>query len=274
MPFLNMHRYLSEREYPVPKVYRAEIGNGLIALEDLGNETLEHAMADARSGAERASLYLEAVRLIVHLQTMGAEQPDPDCLAFSRSFDFKLLRWELEHFREWLVQEDRKIEFTDGESQIMERSFDWLARTLADSPRVLVHRDFQSRNLMIAGEERRMAVIDFQDALLGPRVYDLVALLRDSYLELEKPLVDELIGEFSELSIQNVIKITHMFRLQTVQRKLKDAGRFVFIDRVRGIPDFLPAIPLSLSYVRDAMVELPELAELHAVLAGHLPELG
>jgi N-acetylmuramate 1-kinase len=123
------------------------------------------------------------------------------------------------------------------------------------------------------------AVIDFQDALLGPRQYDLVALLRDSYVELPAALVERLIGRYLDALAEaggprlDPIPFRATFDLLTVQRKLKDAGRFVFIDRVKGNPDFLRSIPASLRYVREALNRLPGLAELRETLARHVPEL-
>ena len=154
----------------------------------------------------------------------------------------------------------------------MAAAFDRIAQELADLPPVLVHRDFQSRNLMVSGQGE-VCVIDFQDALLGPHVYDLVALLRDSYLDLGSLQVIDLIDEFCVKRGLNAAATRRLFHLQTVQRKLKDAGRFVFIDRKRGNPAFLQSIPLSLRYVRDALSELPEYSELRSVLGKHVPEL-
>lgn len=272
-PFLNVQTYLARQAYPVPRVYRAALADGLIALEDLGDKTLEHAVRSDPHAA--VVLYRAALKLIAHLQRMGAENPDPQCLAFGRRFDFKLLRWELDHFREWLLEEGRGVHLAVEERQLVDAAFDDIATTLAASTGVLCHRDFQSRNLMVVdgrhGPELR--VIDFQDALLGPPVYDLVALLRDSYIALDKAQVLDFVDEFADLVHLDASGLRRLFHLQTVQRKLKDAGRFVFIDRKRGNPNFLPSIPLSLAYVRQALAELPEHEALSAVLARHLPEL-
>jgi len=106
-----------------------------------------------------------------------------------------------------------------------------------------------------------------------------VALLRDSYVELPAGLVDRLLqrwlDRFAEAGGPRLAPgpFRELFDLLTVQRKLKDAGRFVFIDRVKGNPDFLRSIPASLRYVREALGRRPDLAELHRVLARHLPEL-
>jgi aminoglycoside/choline kinase family phosphotransferase len=123
-------------------------------------------------------------------------------------------------------------------------------------------------------------VIDFQDALLGPRQYDLVALLRDSYVELDRPLIDEMLALYLSAFVAeggqplDAGEFAAFFDLLTVQRKLKDAGRFVFIDRVKKNPSFLAHIPASLRYVRAALARRPELAPVAEILARHVPELG
>ena len=161
---------------------------------------------------------------------------------------------------------------------MVDRAFDGIADALAAEPGGFTHRDYQSRNLMVlpGGEQ---AVIDFQDALLAPRQYDLVALLRDSYVELPPALVDRMLARYLEGLVAeggarlDPAAFRATFDLLTVQRKLKDAGRFVFIDRVRGNPGFLPSIPASLRYVREALGRRPELGELREILARHVPEL-
>ena len=122
-------------------------------------------------------------------------------------------------------------------------------------------------------------VIDFQDALQGPRQYDLVALLRDSYVELPRDLIDEMLRRYLEkLPAEGGPKLDErefagFFDLLTVQRKLKDAGRFVFIDQVKKNRSFLVHIPSSLRYVKEALARQPTLAEVAAILARHVPEL-
>jgi aminoglycoside/choline kinase family phosphotransferase len=117
-------------------------------------------------------------------------------------------------------------------------------------------------------------VIDFQDALLGTAAYDLVALLRDSYVELAPELLEALIAEYVERArVADRASFRRLFDLQTTQRKLKDAGRFAFIDRVKKNPKFLPSIPASLRYVGSALERLPELTPCRRVLARYIPEL-
>jgi len=272
LPFLNVQRFLAARDYPVPRVYRTDMRRGLLALEDLGDRTFEAAVKE-ETADRRAPLYRTAIDQIVTLQALGAGGTPADCVAFTRRFDQTLLRWELGHFREWYLEAERGVALAPDESRVVEEAFDWIARRLAAEPALLVHRDFQSRNLMMT--EGGLRVIDFQDALLGTQAYDLVALLRDSYVALAPPEVQALIGHFvARAEIADAAAFRRLFTLQTLQRKLKDAGRFVFIDRVRKNPNFLRWIPTTIDYVRDALAAAPdELAGLRQVLGRRVAEL-
>jgi aminoglycoside/choline kinase family phosphotransferase len=269
LPFLDVQRYLARAGVSVPEVYHYDEPHGLVYLEDLGDVTFEsRVLADDES--PRRHYYQLAIDQLVTLQRYAAAHPDPACVAFQRGFDYELLKWELDHFREYGL-EAQGLMLAPAEREEVERHFRRIAEELAASPRGFVHRDYQSRNLMVQDGDR-LRVIDFQDALQGSAAYDLVGLLRDSYVALAPSLVEELVdyyvgragvgGDFGRL-----------FDLQTVQRKLKDAGRFVFIDRVKHNPSFLVHIPSSLVYVRRALGRLPELAPLQEILGRHLPAL-
>ena len=117
--------------------------------------------------------------------------------------------------------------------------------------------------------EPRLRVIDFQDALLGSRAYDLVGLLRDSYVALSPSLLDDLVAHFVTTAELDAPRFQRLFDLQVVQRNL-NAGRFVFIDRVKHNPSFLAHIPNSLDYVARSLSRLPELGSLREILSRHL----
>lgn len=275
LPFLNVQRYLSAGGYPVPGILGEDRDAGYVAIEDLGDLTLEAAVS-REGGVGRRALYGRAVALIAQLQHIGLRRPDAQCVAFRRRFDEALLLWELDHFREWLLERDRGVRLTADENAVLDAAFGRIAGALAGLPPVLVHRDFQSRNLMVQGQKREaLRVIDFQDALLGPPVYDLVALLRDSYVDLPFIEVLDILSKYEVASSSSVdVDLPRHFHLQTVQRKLKDAGRFVFLDVVRGQPGYRAWIPVSLRYAGQALAALPELAGLREVLVRHIPELG
>jgi aminoglycoside/choline kinase family phosphotransferase len=273
LPFLNVRRYLERIGVRVPRVLRYDEPAGMMVLEDLGDLTFENAL---RIHSPEA-LYPRAIDLLAHLRFEAEQHLDPGCIAFNRAFDEDLYEWELHHFREYGLEIWSGRKPTGGERERLNRIFKRISAELAAAPRGFTHRDYQSRNLMVKHDE--IVVIDFQDALQGPRQYDLVALLRDSYVELDASLVDRMLDRyleaFARLGGERIDPgaFKAFFDLLTVQRKLKDAGRFEFINRVKGNPDFLVSIPASLRYVKQALERLPELSDLREIVAEYVPEL-
>ncbi|EPX62900.1 putative phosphotransferase [Cystobacter fuscus DSM 2262] len=275
LPFINVHRYLEGLGIRVPRILRYDEPAGMMVLEDLTDRTFEAAL---EGGKHRDELYTRAVDLLARLRAQAERHVDPNCLAFTRAFDEDLYDWELHHFREWGMEAWSGKKPTDAERAELDRVFRDIAKQLAAAPRGFTHRDYQSRNIMVKDGE--LVVIDFQDALQGPRQYDLVALLRDSYVELDRGFVDAMldryIATFAQLTGERIepTGFKAFFDLLTLQRKMKDAGRFEFINRVKGNPGFLVSIPASLRYVRDAFERRPEMGGLRKLVAKYVPELG
>ncbi len=273
LPFVNVHRYLTGLGVRVPRILRYDEPAGIMVLEDLTDQTFEAAL----SAGTREALYTKAVKLLAGLRADAERKPDAQCLAFTRSFDADLYEWEFHHFREWGLEAWSGQKPTDAERATLDATFKQLSAQLAAAPKGFTHRDYQSRNLMVKDGE--LVVIDFQDALLGPRQYDLVALLRDSYVELDRKFIEEMlrvyVAEFKVKTGESIAipEFTAFFDLLTVQRKLKDAARFEFIHRVKGNPGFLVSIPASLRYVKTAIAQQPKLADLHRLIAKYVPEL-
>lgn len=273
LPFINVHRYLNKLGVRVPTILRFDEPAGMMVLEDLGDITFEEGLKTN----DRRGLYRDAVRLLASLRVRAEKEHDRQCLAFTRAFDETLYDWELHHFREWGLEIWSGQKPSDSERNELDSIFKRIAAQLAAAPKGFTHRDYQSRNLML--KQGELVVIDFQDALQGPRQYDLVALLRDSYVELTRDFVDDMLDEyiiaFEQESHEriDVRPFKAFFDLLTVQRKLKDAGRFEFINRVKGNPGFLVSIPASLRYVRAALQVQPDLADLHRIVAKYVPEL-
>ena len=267
-PFLEVHALLAERSVRVPKILADGSDVGWLLVEDLGDDTL--AAYVAREPEKREDIYRSAVRDLAIAQRALADLPEASVVR-RRAFDEDLLEWELQHFREWaldacgrpLSSEDRAI--FDG---IAKR----LAARIAGWPRGFVHRDYQSRNLMVrdGGNGPELVWIDFQDALLGPRVYDLVALLNDSYQTFDRAFVTARIDEFgAALGVVGSDRETlaREFDFVTVQRKLKDAGRFVFIDREKKNPAFLQFVEPTIAKARATLARLGDDEDMR-VLAG------
>ena len=197
LPFVNVAGLLSEMALPAPRIIAHSDALGIIALEDLGDVTLQ-AHLGAASPAEHAALYREAVALVASLQRRGAEFASPDYLPYGIAFDEEKLTWELQFFMRHFLEAYRGVDaHRHASRQALDLELTALARELAAEPRVLCHRDYHSRNLML--HDGRLHMIDFQDARMGPDTYDLASLLRDSYVDFTEAQVDELLAYFLAL---------------------------------------------------------------------------
>ncbi len=285
LPFLNILRPLARSGISVPALHFYDEAAGLLYLEDFGDLTVFHACSRDGESAVRKYYPLAIDTLVrIHLQLTACGADADDCQAFSRSFDAPLLMWEFEHFLEYGIwaRRDKKPICADDEKAIR-NGFSFIAEWLAGQPRVFTHRDYHSRNLMVDGD--RLGVIDFQDALLGPATYDLASLLRDSYMALDEAFVEEMIDRYvtgmcaglepdgrERLLLTDRAAFRRLFDFTSIQRNLKAAGRFVYIDRVKGNPKFLADIPRTLGYVRRNLEKYPELESLLLHLTPYIPE--
>jgi N-acetylmuramate 1-kinase len=269
-PFLEVRALLDRAGVRVPAVLAEACDEGLLLVEDLGITLAEHL---ERAPDEREVLYRQAVLELARTQEALAPLP-VDSVVRLRQFDHDLYRAELEHFWDWAVAA-RSVSAPRAPFQ---RATDYLLRVLGALPRAFTHRDYQSRNLLVPlygspAPRGGLGWIDFQDALLGPRAYDLVALLCDSYQPFDRAFVERRLDDYAQarsLSAADRIALGRELDLLTLQRKLKDAGRFVFIDRVRKNPDFLRYFPQSMRYAGRALRILGQ-DRLFSLLAAKLP---
>lgn len=267
LPFLEVAELLHSKGLPVPEIYAEDLGNGVVLLEDLGDTTFEQSLRQVPQD-DWPGLYANAIDLLAELHASCAELPSKSIVA-RRSFDRELLDWEIEHFREWGL-EALFGELESEETATLRIASSTIVRELESMPYGFVHRDYQSKNLMVSGTGA-LTLIDFQDALLGPRAYDLVALLCDSYVDLSLELQRAMVERYAALRRIDADSLLREFWLVTLHRKLKDAGRFVFIDRVRKNSDFLQWYPQSLVYVGRALAQSEGFEELDQLLRRTIP---
>jgi aminoglycoside/choline kinase family phosphotransferase len=276
-PFLEVRDLLHANGVDVPALYAEDTDNGWLLLEDLGDDTLANYLG--RNEPARERLYRRAVTDLARAQQELHALPT-DSIVATRAFDADLLRWEIDHFREWGL-EARDHHLSPDDRKTFDEIAGRLANRIAGWPRGFVHRDYQSRNLMVRApkneNEESLCWIDFQDALLGPRVYDLVALLNDSYQTFDRAFVVERLNEYAAaMTIEDRGEIVEQFDYVTVQRKLKDAGRFVFIDRKKGNDAFLRFVSPTIRKVNEALTRLShrdtDMKALHALLKRTLPQ--
>jgi N-acetylmuramate 1-kinase len=273
LPFVNVARLLSSMPVPVPRILDHSRELGIIALEDLGDVTLQ-AHVGAASAAEHAALYREAVALITTIQHRGRELESSHYVPYNVAFDVEKLTWELRFFTKHFLEAYRGAPLSNATREALSEEFAAIAAELAAEPRVLCHRDYHSRNLML--HNGRLYIIDFQDARMGPDTYDLVSLLRDSYVDFSAQQLEALIAFFLAkrgASAAEDADFQRRFDLMALQRNLKALGTFGFQTTSRGNPVYIQYIPRTLTYVRANLARYNRFGRLRDLLAQHLDEL-
>jgi hypothetical protein len=272
LPFVNVARLFERMPAPVPAVLGHADDLGVLALEDLGDVTLQ-AHVGAASAEEHTALYEQAVDLIELFQRRGRELADDGYLPYGVAFDEARLTWECDFFVKHFLEAYRGLRWAPGEREAVRAELVTIAQELAAEPRVLCHRDYHSRNLMLHGG--RLAVIDFQDARLGPDTYDLVSLLRDSYVDIGAALVDTLVDRYLSRTgrLGDGDRFRARFDVMALQRNFKALGTFGFQTTARANPVYIQYMPRTLRHVRDTLHGRARFGRLADLLAAHLPEV-
>jgi aminoglycoside/choline kinase family phosphotransferase len=243
LPFANVQRFLAGRTDAVPNIFAISADSSLLLLEDLGDTALWDAATRAPDRAE--ALFAEALALIADLQSKAVDDGS-GCYAFRQRFDERLFLWEFEHFIEFGV--------ADAEAQCVSAARTELAlaaATLAAMPTVFCHRDYHAWNIHVL--DGRLRMIDFQDALLGPRLYDVASLLTDRITpELVDPAMEQrLIAGYlcarsgTAPAADELETALAEYRLMALQRALKVVGRFNYLAEIKGKTHYLTMIPAA-----------------------------
>ena len=265
LPFVNVARLLAEMPVPIPTVLGHADDLGVLALADLGDVTLQ-AHLGAASSAEHAALYRQAVALIATLQRRGAELASSKYIPYGVAFDVEKLTWELDFFIKHFIEAYRGVVIAQPVKEELRREFAVVIESLAAERRVLCHRDYHSRNLMLHGGE--LYIIDFQDARMGPDTYDLASLLRDSYVDLPEKTVSELLAYYLAVCGRTgeEREFRQRFDVMALQRNLKALGTFGYQTTARRNPVYIQYIPRTLRYVRSNLEQLPQFAKIRELL--------
>ena len=271
LPFVNVARLLEQMPVPIPAVIGHAEDLGVLALADLGDVTLQ-AHLGAATPAEHAALYRQAVSLISTMQRRGAELESPEYLPYGIAFDVEKLTWELDFFIKHFIEAYRGVLIPPGVRDELRRELSHVVETLASEPRVLCHRDYHSRNLMLHDEQ--LYIIDFQDARMGPDTYDLVSLLRDSYVDLPEQTVSDLLAYYLALNGRTGEErdFRARFDVMALQRNLKALGTFGYQTTARRNPVYIQYIPRTLRYVSTNLENLPQFGRVHELLADLVEE--
>lgn len=257
-PYIRVAAMLAEVGVNAPKILHRDEAQGFLLNTDLGSRTY---LAEIDAGGDAERLYRDAIEALVAIQARAArlakELPP---------YDEGLLRREMGLFPEWFCGRHLGLQLSEDEVVGLANTFDTLAAEALSQPRVFVHRDYHSRNLMVTdgsskapgGQGPNPGILDFQDAVLGPVTYDLVSLLRDSYVEWPLERVHAWIrlyrasAQRSGLDVgASAAQFQRWFDLMGVQRQLKVLGIFARLYYRDGKSGYLKDLPRTLSYMRQ-----------------------
>lgn len=262
-PWLAMQARLRTGGVRVPGVLAQDAENGWLLLEDLGTGTLLQAI-----DAGNADRWIgRAFEQLVRLQRIALPDGFP-------AYDEALVRRELALFPEWFLARHLGLSLAPSEEDVWQDACAALVGAFRGPAQGLVHRDFIVRNLMPAGES--VAVLDFQDAVRGPLAYDVLSLLEDAFVSWPQARVDGWIDGYlraaraAGLALPETQAFRRDFELIGVQRHLKVLGIFARLRHRDAKPRYLADAPRFLAYLDRALPRHPELAPLHALLAGRV----
>ena len=267
-PFVDIARRLREGGLSAPEVLASDLDRGFLLLTDLGDRLYLAELGDDT----REPLYGDAMAALALMQARVGTSGLP-------AYDEKLLIFELSLFPDWFLSRHLGLSLSGAERSVLTTAFQRLAANALAQPRVFVHRDYHSRNLMVL-PEGNPGILDFQGAVEGPITYDLVSLLRDCYVSWSEMDVQRWLADFmdrlrGEGSLETVDHATfrRWFDWMGLQRHLKAIGIFARLQHRDGKPGYLADIPRTLDYVLGVTGRYRELADLHGRLEGwHLKE--
>lgn len=276
MAFVSVARLMAAMPLPVPAILHHSNPLGIIGLEDLGDVTLQAHLGSVPASVHMAR-YREAITFIARLQERGAALASNEHSPYRIAFDVEKLTWELEFFVRHFLVAYRGATLDQAMREALREEWASIVDELASEPRVLCHRDYHSRNLML--HDDRLFIIDFQDARMGPDTYDLASLLRDSYVDFAPDQVDELVAFFlavvkgsAGVDTAESTEFRRRFDLMSLQRNLKALGTFGYQTTTRVNPVYIQYIPRTISCARANLVKYPRFTRLRTLLAEHVPE--
>jgi aminoglycoside/choline kinase family phosphotransferase len=270
IPFIDIAERLLAVNINVPRIIEKDLQQGFLLLSDLGDKQyLDVLSEESADGPGVNNLYQAAMQELVLMQQQTDTKNIP-------AYDDKLLLQEMELFRHWLLQEHMGLDLTVEIQAMLDEVFKVLMSEALSQPRVFVHRDYHSRNLMINDVRGTSpGVLDFQDAVEGPFTYDLVSLLKDCYVKWPAQQVRDWASNFFAGIAEgypdiDAIQFMRWFDLMGVQRHLKASGIFARLYHRDGKTGYLADIPRTLSYIVDLHDQYPELQGLIELIQGQV----
>jgi hypothetical protein len=245
-PFLHVAKLLEDAGVHVPHIHAQNLEQGFLLLSDLGDSTYLQALKKDNAN----KLYSAATDALIKIQLSSREDELPN-------YDEALLRRELNLFPEWYIAKHLGVTLTKKQHDNLERVFQRIITNNLAQPRVYVHRDYHSRNLMLS--EPNPGILDFQDAVYGPITYDLASLFKDAYIKWDEEELMDWIIRYWEKARNAGLPVREDFgefyrdyELMGVQRHIKVLGIFARLYHRDGKESYLKDMPLVMDYLRRA----------------------
>jgi aminoglycoside/choline kinase family phosphotransferase len=268
-PFLHVGKLFEDAGTHVPHVYAQDLTQGFLLLSDLGNTTYLHAL---QQGGNTKQLYGAATDALIKIQLASKENELPP-------YDEALLRRELNLFPEWYIAKHLGVTLSEKQSAKLEECFQRILRNNLAQPRVYVHRDYHSRNLMVV-PENNPGVLDFQDAVYGPITYDLASLFKDAYIKWEEEDIMDWLIRYWEKARKSALPVREDFgefyrdyEMMGVQRHIKVLGIFARLYHRDGKDGYLKDMPLVFEYLHRACARYIDLKPLQVLLEELHPQV-
>jgi len=250
--FANLDHFFRENHIHVPKIYAENITDGFLLLEDFGDDVLLSILTPGNAD----NYYHKAIDIICDIQAAKTNNMTLP------PFDKKFMLEEMELFREWLLKNLLQYPLSSQEDKIITAVFNDLADKIALQHYAVTHRDFHSRNLMRLPNDE-LGVLDFQDAVMGPYVYDLVSLLKDAYITWSRDKTELWLSYFYDTARNrglildiNLESLFMDFEITGLQRHIKVAGIFARLYKRDGKEAYLKDIPRVLHYINVALARI------------------
>ncbi len=252
---------------PTPRLDGWNEDNHTVLMEDLGSVTLHDFVHDEPCPGELKRTYGRVIEALVGYQSKASVAlPQSDLVI--RDFDYDYLRWETDYFRERFLKGHLNVG-SDALDELDGELYE-LAHAALDMPKVFLHRDFQSQNVMLQGDVVRF--VDFQGGRWGPYTYDLASLVLDPYVALSEDLRNDLIHTYHRQIVEsgaihvNSDTFKRHFRIAALQRIMQALGAYGFLSHVKGKRSYLKYVAPAVAHLNALLDQGNELPRLRALL--------
>ncbi len=268
LPFIQTQAFLKRNSISVPDIIEINYRDGIILLSDCGDNSLGVILE--KEGFENCIMpYAKCIDELLKIHSLKDDGKSGDI--FKLAFDHDKLMWELEFFVKHTLEGYFSIKLNKKDLRILLQRFSDICGILEREPKVVTHRDYHSRNIFLKDGE--IHVLDFQDARLGPRQYDLCSLLRDSYFSLPAQSRERLIYYYLDKACVPLSDFTRFFKIfdiMSFQRNLKAAGTFGYMSVIKNKKTYAKYLPRTFNYIWEYSSGHDELKEAAEILRKYI----